>query len=201
MLITNAKCYSATDIFSAGFQDHQIGPILGVDGNTGAGGANVWTHQLLSLLDTRAETPYRALPAGANMRVAIRRTLRQGVMSGTPLEDLGVRPDHRHLMTRNDLLKGNADLLLAAANLLAAGRPVRRLKARVTSTATPIQLQVETLNLDRLVVLADGVALLSQPVTDGTITLTLPNDVTNSSALELQGFDDNVLVAARKLNE
>jgi hypothetical protein len=38
VLITDARCYSATDIFSAGFQDHGIGPILGVDDNTGAGG-------------------------------------------------------------------------------------------------------------------------------------------------------------------
>ncbi|MFN2225829.1 MAG: S41 family peptidase, partial [Anaerolineae bacterium] len=42
LLITDALCYSATDIFSAGFQDHDIGPILGTSGNTGAGGANVW---------------------------------------------------------------------------------------------------------------------------------------------------------------
>ena len=33
--------------FAAGFQDHGLGPILGVSGNTGAGGANVWTHDLL----------------------------------------------------------------------------------------------------------------------------------------------------------
>ena len=43
VLITDARCYSATDIFAAGFQDHMIGPIIGVDDNTGAGGANVWT--------------------------------------------------------------------------------------------------------------------------------------------------------------
>jgi C-terminal processing protease CtpA/Prc len=50
ILITDALCYSATDIFAAGFQDHKIGPILGTNGNTGAGGANVWTHALLKLL-------------------------------------------------------------------------------------------------------------------------------------------------------
>jgi hypothetical protein len=198
VLITNAKCYSATDIFAAGFQDHGIGLILGVDGNTGAGGANVWTHGLLRQLDTRPNTPYQALPAGANMRVAIRRTLRQGAMSGTPLEDLGVRPDQRHQMTRNDLLNGNADLINAAAALL-AGKPVRRLMARVVGTGTPVQLKVESLNLDHLVILSDGVSVLSQPVSDGSITLTLPGTVTLSSKLDLQGFDNNTLVAARKL--
>jgi C-terminal processing protease CtpA/Prc len=79
VLITNARCYSATDIFAAGFQDHQIGPVLGTDENTGAGGANVWTHELLSaLLEDDRNTPYAPLPKGAGMRVSIRRTLRVG---------------------------------------------------------------------------------------------------------------------------
>lgn len=65
VLITNARCYSATDIFAAGFQDHGIGPVLGADDNTGAGGANVWTHDLLSaLLEGDPETPYEPLPKG-----------------------------------------------------------------------------------------------------------------------------------------
>ncbi|MFD2350607.1 hypothetical protein ACFSTC_16675 [Nonomuraea ferruginea] len=80
MLITDARCYSATDIFAAGFQDHGIGPVLGVDDNTGAGGANVWTHELLKLLlelpSPAPGSPYRPLPGGAGMRVSVRRTLR-----------------------------------------------------------------------------------------------------------------------------
>ena len=47
VLVTDAQCYSACDIFAAGFQDHQIGPVLGVAANTGAGGANVVTHEEL----------------------------------------------------------------------------------------------------------------------------------------------------------
>ena len=93
--VTDARCYSATDIFAAGFQDHEIGPVLGVDDNTGAGGANVWTHGLLKALrdlPPDAETPYAPLPRQADMRVAIRRTLRVGKLAGTPVEDLGVGP-------------------------------------------------------------------------------------------------------------
>jgi C-terminal processing protease CtpA/Prc len=94
VLITNARCYSATDIFTAGFADHRIGTILGVDPNTGAGGANVWTHGLLkALLDfppADPDSPDRELPKGANMRVAIRRSLRVGAQAGVPVEDLGV---------------------------------------------------------------------------------------------------------------
>ncbi|HLP57199.1 MAG TPA: S41 family peptidase, partial [Candidatus Deferrimicrobium sp.] len=50
VLITNALCYSTTDIFAAGFQDLDIGKIIATSGNTGAGGANVWTSQLLQML-------------------------------------------------------------------------------------------------------------------------------------------------------
>ena len=38
VLVTDARCYSTTDIFCAGFQDHGIGRILGVGAATGAGG-------------------------------------------------------------------------------------------------------------------------------------------------------------------
>ncbi|WP_406723612.1 S41 family peptidase [Streptomyces sp. GD-15H] len=131
VLITNARCYSATDIFAAGFQDHQIGPVLGTDENTGAGGANVWTHQLLSsLLQGDKATPYVPLPKGAGMRVSIRRTLRVGPQSGTPVEDLGVIPDERHQMTRRDLLEDNADLFDRAGQLLKKPDPTCRIHQR-----------------------------------------------------------------------
>ncbi len=62
VLVTNARCYSATDIFSAGFQDHEIGTILGTSGATGAGGANVWDHELLLSLLPGLDSPFRACP-------------------------------------------------------------------------------------------------------------------------------------------
>ena len=99
VLVTDARCYSATDIFAAGFQDHAIGPVLGVDDNTGAGGANVWTHGLLrQLLQLPARRPGLAVQAAAQGREhagldpahAARRRA-----AGTPVEDLGVEPDER----------------------------------------------------------------------------------------------------------
>ena len=86
LLITDALCYSATDLFAAGFQDHKIGPILGTHNNTGAGGANVWTHQLFQILmsdpkppfSLSPDSPFKPLPNGAGMRVSIRQTLRVG---------------------------------------------------------------------------------------------------------------------------
>jgi cytosine/adenosine deaminase-related metal-dependent hydrolase len=118
VLITDALCYSATDIFAAGFQDHGIGKIIGTSENTGAGGANVWTHNLLGNLMAEVDSPIKPLPFGAGLRVAIRRTLRVNELSGMPLEDFGVKPDYNYKMTKKDLLHGNADLITFAGSVL-----------------------------------------------------------------------------------
>jgi C-terminal processing protease CtpA/Prc len=121
VLITDALCYSATDIFAAGFRDHKLGAVLGVHDNTGAGGANVWTHSLLEQLtvdSTHASKYFKKLPYGAEFTVAIRRTLRVGPNAGVPLEDLGVRPDEVWQMTKDDLLNKNRDLISKACEML-----------------------------------------------------------------------------------
>ncbi|HEY8092248.1 MAG TPA: S41 family peptidase, partial [Acidimicrobiales bacterium] len=69
VLVTDALCYSATDIFAAGFQDNRVGPVLGASGNTGAGGANVWDHALLRQLFPGPGSPFTALPKGTSFRV------------------------------------------------------------------------------------------------------------------------------------
>src|SRR5262249_52409255 len=123
VLVTDAFCYSTTDIFTAGFQDHRIGTILGCHDNTGAGGANVWDYaEFLEDLDV-SRNPFVPLPRGAGMRVAARRSTRVGIRSGVPLEDLGVVPDERYYMTRADLLEHNVDLIARAAQILAEKRP------------------------------------------------------------------------------
>jgi Peptidase family S41/PGAP1-like protein len=195
VLIVNARCYSATDIFAAGFADHRIGPVLGTDANTGAGGANVWQHQLLLALMEGADSPYRALPKGAGMRVAIRRTLRVGDQSGTPLEDLGVQPDHLHRMTVRDVLEGNTDLLDRAGALLAA-MPQRALAATAVRRGTGLRVTVEATGVEWVALLADGRPLASAPVVDGQATLDV-DDVPASSVLRAEGHTDGLLVAAR----
>lgn len=196
LLITDARCYSATDIFAAGWADHELGPILGVDDNTGAGGANVWTHGLLTTLlkipaPLDSESPYKPLPNKANMRVSIRRTLRVGKLSGTPVEDLGVRPTHQHQVTRADLLQGNVDLLARAGALLAA-LPVRRLGVAVAGTT----VSLDTVNLDRVDIYVDGRPATSLDVTDGAHTATL---TATGREVRVEGFADGRLVAARKV--
>jgi C-terminal processing protease CtpA/Prc len=198
VLVTDARCYSATDIFSAGFQDHAIGPVLGVDDNTGAGGANVWTHGLLKALrDVPPDTasPYVALPKQADMRVSIRRTLRVGALAGSPVEDLGVRPDVRHELTRRDVLQGNLDLLDKAGALL-VGRPRRRLDLTTSTSGDDLVLQLTLGGLDRVDVYVDGRPRLSADVVDGPRELSL-DGCGAAAVVQVQGFAAGELVAAR----
>lgn len=203
VLITDARCYSATDIFAAGFKDHEIGHILGVDANTGAGGANVWTHGLLrALLRLPApldpESPYENLPNGAGMRVAIRRTLRVGERSGTPVEDLGITLDSRHFMTKDDLLANNKDLINRAGKIL-KNMPVRLLTVTTNQTGLTLTIQAKTLGILRLDTYIDGRPLESLDINNGTHTFNvgLPSGAT---LLELAGYANGEFVAARKIN-
>jgi hypothetical protein len=200
VLITDARCYSATDIFAAGFQDHQIGPVLGVDDNTGAGGANVWTlsllKQLLEVPTPEPNSPYADLPGGAGMRVAIRRTLRVGSRAGTPVEDLGVTPDVRHRMTANDVLQGNVDLLEHAGQLLAA-RPVRRLVVTAASGAGgSLNLQIESANLDRCDIFVDGRPRSTVDLTGPTTNVTIAG-VPGAVSVRADGYAGGTLAASR----
>jgi hypothetical protein len=202
ILITDARCYSATDIFAAGFKDHKVGLILGVDDNTGAGGANVWTHGLLHDLlqlpePADPDSPYQDLPNGANMRVSIRRTLRVGPQAGTPVEDLGVRPAELYLMTKNDLLNGNEDLIGRAAELLAA-MPARQLVVTTHQSGSTLELETETRGLTRLDVYLNGRPIESRDIKDGTHTFEV-DVLPDGNLLELAGYDNGDFVAARKL--
>jgi cytosine/adenosine deaminase-related metal-dependent hydrolase len=206
VLVTDALCYSATDIFAAGFQDHEIGPVLGIDDNTGAGGANVWTHDLLKLLlDTPHDgdgaggtgapsvhpaNPFVELPGGAGFRVSVRRTLRVGPeRGGTPLEDLGVEPDVHHAMTRRDVLGDNGDLLAAAGALLAR-EPVLRL-AVVEAEVRPdgrVRVRLDTRGLDRVDVAFDGRPVASLDVTDRISTHQWRPPASPPEVLDLTGW-------------
>ncbi|WP_328524041.1 S8 family serine peptidase [Kribbella sp. NBC_00359] len=152
VLIVDGNCYSATDIFAAGFQDHQIGKILGVGTNTGAGGANVWEHWLLNEV-LPPGWGLKSLPNQAGMRVAIRQCLRVGPRTGALLEDFGVTPDAVHQSTREDLMQGDKQLLAKALELLAS-ESVRGIEVTIgpleAGNPNMRQITIKTKGLKRL---------------------------------------------------
>jgi C-terminal processing protease CtpA/Prc len=154
ILMTDARCYSATDLFAAGFQDHQIGDILGVEENTGAGGANVWDYD--DLYNEMKETKYRLadLPV-MPFRVAIRRNVRVLKRAGTLVEDLGVKPDIVYNMTRADLLNDNVDLIKRASEILATKR-VRRLEVVLSNQTSSLEIQLTTHGISSIDLYVDG---------------------------------------------
>lgn len=201
VLITDARVYSATDIFAAGFADHEIGTILGVDDNTGAGGANVWTHGLLAALLNEPPppdptSPYVALPNGANLRVAIRRCLRVGELSGTPVEDLGVRPHAMHQMTRADLLEGNVDLLNEAGALLAA-MPKRRLGVTTSLTGATLNVTLDVQGMDRVDLYVDDRPISSEDLAGTPLSIDIL-EVSRGQLLRADGYQSGALVASRR---
>lgn len=118
-LIVDALSYSTSDFFSCGFRDNGIGPIIGVDPVTGAGGANVWKQSLLAQFATASGIPdVIPLPRGASMNVAVRRSTRVGKSFGIPVEGLGVTPNEYYYLTRRDVLSANEDMLEFAAERL-----------------------------------------------------------------------------------
>src|SRR5208282_628565 len=170
VLVTNGLCYSTTDIFTAGLRDHAVGKILGTDENTGAGGANVWTHALLRRIFAKGRSrrasrgpALRALPKEAGLRVALRRSLRVGKNAGTELEELGIVPDEVHRMTRDDLLRGNRDLIDHAARILAA-MPVYAFRTNVRPRGREVVIEVASRNIDRLDLSIGGRPFASQEV-------------------------------------
>jgi cytosine/adenosine deaminase-related metal-dependent hydrolase/C-terminal processing protease CtpA/Prc len=208
VLITDPLCYSATDMFSAGFQDHGIGKVIGVRGATGAGGANVWSHGLLSKLmapdniDPGA-SPYKPLPRGSDIRVAARRTTRAADNPGDVLEDLGVRPDIRYEMTARDVLGGNSDLIDRAIDELATHKPhAISVEFRPRAGHAPA-IVVHATNVTRIDARIDTPSgsrwLASRPVRRGRVELdpeeVLDHGVTGEVGLVVVGYERDSLVA------
>jgi hypothetical protein len=213
VLITDALSYSATDIFAAGFQDNGVGPILGTGGNTGAGGANFWSlDDLLRAQNGEPQSPFKPLPKGAEMIVAMRRSIRVGPNAGSPLEEFGVAPDVLHLMTRRDLLNDNVDLLARAARLIRQ-QPSYRLSVTpadglaATGMAVSAASKVPASKVNRAIVRVDiyvnGRPVTSLDAADGAVPTTqvaIDRHGKRRTHVEAQAWDRaGRLVAVRRI--
>jgi Peptidase family S41 len=212
VLITDALSYSTTDMFAAGFQDNEIGEVLGTSDNTGAGGANVWWYQdLMNAVKDSRRSPFKPLPRGADILLAVRRSIRVGAHAGRPLEELGIIPDQRHYMTRRDVIKSNDDLIARAARILAA-QPIYRLTATsiepkngrrgiVITAGSKVRRGDRAKSIARVDVYVDGRPVKSFVAHDGAIQNKRLNLGENDSTeVLLEGRDRaNTLVAAYRM--
>ena len=176
-LIIDASSYSATDIFAAGFQDHGIGKVIGVDENTGGGGANRWLHAdlLEKLKKTVPSVPLKKLPGDAQMGLAIRRSSRVGINAGNVIEDEGVKRDVPYQITRNDILQGDRDLLRFACAQL--GREQTGLLRIVKAEALDpegISLIVDAKNIFRIDCFVNGMQQCSFAAVEGVNIFFVP---------------------------
>lgn len=192
--VVDARTYSAGDLFAAGFVDHRIGPLVGVDAATGAGGANVWYDR--DVMRALSGTPhaFAPLPRGVSFTLAFRRALRVGGVEGAEIEDAGVRGQFHHPLTRRDLTGGNEDLLAFCGRLLASEEPTD-LDIRVE----PGGLVVETLNLDRIEVYADSRPLGPPLAADRNGHSRLHIATGDWSQLEVRGFTGALRRQLRRL--
>jgi hypothetical protein len=115
--VVDANTYSSGDLFSSGWVDHGIGPLVSVGQATGAGGANVWTSAQLRDALSGTDHQQARMPAGTGFTMAFRRAIRSAAGDGIPIEDLGI-PGIPYEMTRADLMNGNKDLLRFCTDML-----------------------------------------------------------------------------------
>jgi hypothetical protein len=119
LAVVDANTYSSGDLFTAGWVDHAIGPLVTVGQATGAGGANVWTSAQVRDALTGTDFQFEPLPAGVGFSLAVRRAIRSSAGDGIPIEDLGIAGTP-YDMTRADLLHSNRDLIRHCITTLGA---------------------------------------------------------------------------------
>lgn len=215
LLITDALSYSATDMFAAGFQDNEVGVVLGTSANTGAGGANVWMLEDLKRAQASGRrSAFQPLPNGGDMCVAMRRSSRVGVNAGVLLEEFGVEPDRVHQMTRDDIL-GQNDALVAEAAAIIRSRPMWTLAVRPLSTSDGRTITVcaesrlprgsTAQPIDRVEVYLNGRLRTSVDARDGVVRTTRVSlgqatEAKRKAAVEVLALDaDGARVACRRL--
>jgi hypothetical protein len=117
LAIVDANTYSCGDLFTAGFVDNEIGPVISVGSASGAGGANVWDSRDLIAAINATGRRLPPLPPGTGFTLALRRMVRAGEAEGSVIEDVGVK-GQPYEMTRNDVLRSNQDLIQTAIEIL-----------------------------------------------------------------------------------
>jgi len=127
-VLMNARSYSATDLFTCAMRDNVAALVYGEDPLTGAGGANVITHELFN--DFGPEE-FEDLPGNHSMRVSWRQSVRFGRSDGKIIEDFGCEADVDASQTKNDIVNGGQDQIKTITRSLAKRARNYRYRAEV----------------------------------------------------------------------
>ena len=152
--MVDANTYSCGDLFTAGFVDNRLGPVISIGTASGAGGANVWSDFEIPSAFRNAGRRLPVLPDGVGYTLAIRRMVRTGDAEGSVIEDVGVtgRP---YQMTSDDVLLSNRDLLQFCVGLL-ADTPITAMNCVRKPRRGHDSLTITTTGIDRVDIELDG---------------------------------------------
>ena len=118
---------------------------------------------------------------------------------GIPIEDLGVAGE-QYVMTRNDLLHDNRDLLAHCSAILAA-QPSTAMHVDIDLTAEGGRLRVSTEAIDTIDLTVDDHPLESLHIADGEHTIETGGDgVGAGSVVEVSGWSNGTLTQRRRIN-
>jgi hypothetical protein len=190
-LLVDGLTYSASDIFAAGFQDHQVGRIFGTDATTGGGGGNVWSHaDLLQKLGPTPGVALAHLPRDAGMSLAIRRCSRVGFFQGQPVEDVGVTVDDRFPPAcAEDVILGFPSLIQRACEYLGF-LPTFRVDVLKTAVLRngSVTVELATTNVNSLQFLLDGHLALTAAAGEQRFTVPAVAGISSPARLRIKGF-------------
>ncbi len=142
-VLSNARSYSATDMFTSAMQDNVAALIYGEDPTTGAGGANVIEHGFFNYY---VPNEFEALPGNHEMRVSWRQTVRFGQNEGDIIEDYGCYADKDVSQTAKDVVTGGDVQIAKLTKSLAKRSRFYRASARGIQNSHELYLSVNDLN-------------------------------------------------------
>jgi C-terminal processing protease CtpA/Prc len=172
IVLTDAACFSACDLFAAGMQDSGAGYVIGLHRTTGAGGANVMEYRTFNaIMGSSAGNPFPLLPFHQNMRVAWRQAIRSGKHRGELLEDKGVESDFVVPLRRADIGAESRLLMKQVHKILDERRPnytsglgVRRGNSVLLSNGGTAEWEEKVYGVDAINIEIDGKNVAQLPV-------------------------------------
>lgn len=210
VVLTDASCYSACDLFAAGMQDNGAGKIIGIHQTTGAGGANVLEYSTFqAIMAAGPNQPFVDLPFGQDFGISWRQTLRSGKNLGLILENNGVLSDVVVPLTKADLNKESRVLMakiheqidLLAPDLV-SGVKSQHPGARVyLDNGSEAKWQEKVWGIDRLRVLKDEVVMAEFPVSSTQATSSNPQMMDVEIANLMAEWKDQPLVLVGMLGD